>query len=140
MRMGGLVSGVVSALLITVFLGATGPGAPTPTEPPKPRGKPKAINLRSMHQYELVIDVLPVGNLGDCIATFGKLYGLKMAGGELSEGAERNGHKTQRVKVTANAIIGRTIHLEREISFAGVGSIWFVSAVDKGDTPLGSWG
>jgi hypothetical protein len=112
------------------------PSAPSvPTEPPKPRAAAKTVTLKALHRYELLVDVLPVGTLG--IADMAGLFPLVgLAGADVVDyypaRAQRNGHDVTRVKLEANVLVARSWQLERETAFAGLGSIWLVSAREIG--------
>lgn len=136
----GIAGLVLSSLAIAVLSGGTSKAkSPTiPTEPPKPRPAAKTVQLTALHSYEFVADVLPVGSLASMEAIF-PLLGLAPPSQvtELGKGAKRNGQETHRIRFTAHVLLPRTVELEREQAYAGLGSVWIVSAVDKGPIGLG---
>jgi len=108
--------------------------ASVPTERPQPRAKPQAFKFRELKRYEVTVDALPVTGvtlqqLADQIIPY-----LRMASPDYDTTAviERAGHPATRVRFTASCLFAHSEALDRERSFAGVGSMWLVSARDLG--------
>jgi hypothetical protein len=112
------------------------PSAPSvPTEPPRERARPKTVTFKALHRYEVTVDVLPVKGVSlRSLAEFVIPY-LRMTDPDFAGTAtvERNGHQVTRVRMTVNSLFTHEEPIERERSFAGVGSIWIVSAKDLGE-------
>lgn len=105
------------------------PMEPTiPTEPPRPRATPKTVTLTALHRYRLVVDVLAVNSLKDVATRL--LPKLGFAGVDLEDTADvkRNGIDVTRATLLANVLTTQVYELERENGFAGIGSLWLVSA------------
>jgi hypothetical protein len=107
------------------------PSVPSvPTEPPKPRAVPKTVKMLALHRYEIVADVLPVHGVSLITAARKILDSMRMDKPDL-EGRDtvtREGvGEVTRVRFTANTLINNEIELDRQRSFAGVGSVWVVS-------------
>jgi len=101
-----------------------------PTETPKPRAPARTVALQSLHRYRFVVDVLPVVGLRDVATRLLPRLGLGGVDLESTSEAKRNGNDVTRAVFQANMLTPQTIELEREQAFAGIGSIWIVSAED----------
>lgn len=116
---------------------STLPPVPTvpsvPTEPPKPRATPKVVKVQALHRYEVVADVLPVDGVGLRAAAKQLLDSLRLDDPSVDGAApvEREGvGKVTRVTLQVNSLINNEFPLDRQISTAGVGSVWIVSIKD----------
>lgn len=116
---------------------STLPPVPTvpsvPTEPPKPRATPKVFAVQALHRYEVVADVLPVDGVSLTTAATKLLDSLRLDDAALKkiEPLERAGvGKVTRVTFQVNSLINNEFPLDRQISTAGVGSVWIVSIKD----------
>jgi hypothetical protein len=111
------------------------PSTPSvPTEPPRPRAKPPTFKFRALHRYEVVVDVLPVDGvslqeLAEKVIPYMRMTDPDV---ESRQPVQRNGKPATRLKLTVNTLFQHEEPLDRERSFAGVGSIWIVSARDLG--------
>lgn len=104
-----------------------------PTEQPKPRATPKTYKVQGLHRYEIVADLLPVDGVSIREAATKVLDSFRLDGAELKavEPLERAGvGKVTRVTFTANSLINNEVPLDRQLSVAGVGSVWVVSIKD----------
>jgi hypothetical protein len=104
-----------------------------PTEPPKPRATPKTVKVQALHRYEVVADVLPVDGVSLRTAASKLLDALRLEDADLkgAEPLEREGvGKVTRVTFQVNSLINNEFPLDRQISTAGVGSVWIVSLKD----------
>lgn len=117
--------------------GWMGPTAPTdpimptiPTRPPEPRATPKTVTLEALHRYRVVADVLVVKSLGDFASRVLPRLSMRSVDLKDRQPVVRDGRKMERVTFEANMLIPQKLELEREQAFAGVGSVWIVSAVD----------
>lgn len=115
------------------------PTAPSvPTEQPRPRSPAAEFKFTSLHRYELTVDVLPVDGVGlptvakQALATMRfddpALKRYKTVKREVVSGAVTKVVEVTQVVFQANAITNQTLPLDRQVSIAGVGSVWLVSA------------
>lgn len=110
------------------------PTVPTvPTEQPEPRATPKTAKVQALHRYEVVADVLPVKGVSLTTAATKILDSLRLDDPSLKgyKTVEREGvGEVTRVTFTVNSLINNEFPLERQLSTAGVGSVWVVSIKD----------
>jgi hypothetical protein len=106
------------------------PFFPTPTEAPKPRAPAQSVQLQALHRYRFVVDVLPVVGLRDIAERLLPRLGLGGVDIESTVDAKRGDRAVTRATFQANMLTPQIIELEREQAFAGIGSIWIVSAED----------
>jgi len=105
-----------------------------PTEPPQERAKPKVYKFRALHRYEVTVDALPVPGVSLRKLAESVIPYMRMTDPDFSstESVKRNGRDATRVRMQVSSLFDHEEPLERERSFAGVGSIWLVRAVDRG--------
>jgi hypothetical protein len=105
-----------------------------PTEPPKERAAPKTFKFKALHRYEVTVDALPVPGVSLRKLAEAVIPYMRMTDPDFSstETVKRNGHDATRVRMQVSSLFDHEEPLERERSFAGVGSIWLVRAVDRG--------
>jgi hypothetical protein len=104
-----------------------------PTEPPQPRATPKTVRVLALHRYEVVADLLPVDGVGLQSAAAKILDALRLDDSDLQshKTVERAGvGKVTRVTFRVSSLINNEFPLDRQISTAGVGSVWVVSIKD----------
>lgn len=110
--------------------GATEPTIPT--EPPRPRATPNTITLEALHRYRLVVDVRAVHSLRDVAVRLLPKLGFAGVDLEGTVDVKRDVSGKQidvtRATLQANILTTQVYELERENGFAGIGSLWLVSA------------
>lgn len=110
------------------------PTTPTaPTEPPKPRATPETFKVQALHRYEVVADVLPVKGVGLTTAATKILDSLRLDDPSLKNyrTVDRAGvGEVTRVTFQVNSLINNEFPIDRQLSTAGVGSVWVVSIKD----------
>ncbi len=105
-----------------------------PTEQPRPRATPKTVKIQALHRYEVVADVLPVDGVSLRSAAMKILDSLRLDDPSLERSpttVDRPGvGEVTRVTFRVNSLIDNEFSLDRQLSTAGVGSVWVVSIKD----------
>jgi hypothetical protein len=95
-----------------------------------PRATPKTVKTTALHRYRFVVDVLPVKSLEDVAGRLLPRLGLAGLDVESTRDAMRGTREVTRATLQANMLTPQTFELDREQSYAGIGSIWIVSVTD----------
>ncbi|MET0410233.1 MAG: hypothetical protein ABW217_03005 [Polyangiaceae bacterium] len=110
------------------------PDGSIPIDPPRPRSPAAEVVFKPLHQYDLVVDLLPVKGVGvqKLAAKALDHFGLTDASLKSHDDAQRDGVEVTRVRFTANSLTQRSVLLNRYYAIEGAGAVWLVSAADTG--------